>query len=297
MITVIIPVGPNADDGQLARAMDSAARNDCRLVVQPDPAGQGTGWARNRALERVETEYMLALDADDWLLDGAVEALERHAQEMRVVYGDLMVGSVRRRQNGVTLEKLLSGVDVPAVTALYPAALLRQVGGWREDMAGLEDVELWARLLKAGVQPYHVEAVVLGYEHNRNGRHTANTGEAWARLRALYKTEWEIAQMTCCGKRIPRPAAETALRIDAPAYVLYTGRRSTAFGYPGPKTGMGYHVHPGVVLKVEEADVWGLLNSGLFRMVTEEEMTATPGDPAARAEAWQGVEEGYGDGA
>lgn len=119
--------------------------------------------ARNALLEKVTTELVCFLDADDELEPGYFEAIqESHA--------DLRAPSVRYVRNGFD-----QGVRMPTVAGHHhdctaeclafgnwmvigtvaPAELLRSVGGFR-DFAWSEDWDLWVRCWKAGAT---IEAV------------------------------------------------------------------------------------------------------------------------------------------
>lgn len=252
-------------------------------------AQRGPGAARNTALAHVTTPYIVPLDADDELLPGAVNALLAEAGPDRIVYGDVLIGEVRHRQQ-VDLYPLLCGMHPPCVTALYPTAAVRAVGGWREDMDGLEDVELWVRLLEAGYKAVHVEVVTFQYNRQPDGRSARMDSAAlWQRIHEAHQETWRTAMACKCGRK----PAKTETPVTNPAFVSYVGKRSTPFGYRGSVSRRHYHVMPGEPLAVEQGDRQAMLESGLFQPAQDTQPDQSVA--AARRAAWRGVYAYLGD--
>jgi cellulose synthase/poly-beta-1,6-N-acetylglucosamine synthase-like glycosyltransferase len=119
--------------------------------------GKALHTARNTALERVETEFVIHLDADDSLEAGYVEAMARGV-------GDLLVPRVRNVRNGQPRavytpsvarhhhlcepDCLLQGNYI-VVGAAVRTELVKQVGGWQDESI-YEDWSLWLRCHRAG---------------------------------------------------------------------------------------------------------------------------------------------------
>jgi len=118
--------------------------------------GETLAEARNRALERVETEWVIHLDADDELEEGYIEAMAAGTADVRgpmvrFVRGarsDLWQPRVHAHQHDCVAECLPAGSWLVIGTALR-TELLRDVGGWRE-FPVYEDWDLFLRCHLAG---------------------------------------------------------------------------------------------------------------------------------------------------
>src|ERR1700734_826097 len=81
-VTIVIPtIPPRAS--MLKRAVasvDAQTKILAGLIIEADPEHTGSAATRNRALARVETEWVLFLDDDDQLMPNALQVLTE-AQE------------------------------------------------------------------------------------------------------------------------------------------------------------------------------------------------------------------------
>lgn len=119
----------------------------------------GVTRSRNLGLERVETERLLFLDADNTLFeDGFIryrQAAEAHP-DAAVIVGPLRVTNRMRTMSETVgaqpfdLDVLLSEGPQRDVSGLFLVDSLRRLGGFDEDLLldlwGLEDYDLWIRL-------------------------------------------------------------------------------------------------------------------------------------------------------
>ena len=137
--------------------------------------------ARNAALELVDSEHVIFLDADDELEPGYVEAMAAGSADVRVP-------SVRY----VTQPKQLARPRMPMVAghrhactgeclpfgnwivigAAVRADLVRKVGGWR-DFPWSEDWDLWLRCHLSGATIEAVPAAVYRAYMRRDSRNRA----------------------------------------------------------------------------------------------------------------------------
>lgn len=157
--------------------------------------------ARNIALERVETEWVIYLDADDELEPGYVEAMEGGS-------ADLRAPSVRYVQDGRSSRPRIpkvaghhhacTGDCLPegnwlVIGTAVRADLLREVGGWR-DFPWSEDWSSWLRCWLAGATVEAVpDAVYRAYvrpdSRNRGG---ATQAEKIAAHKAIYDDAYGV---------------------------------------------------------------------------------------------------------
>ena len=155
----VVCVDDGSTDDTLERLHTLAERFPEKVrVVQQTNAGPSA--ARNRGLERVTSEYVQFLDADDELdpdklerQTGLAGASPRPA--------DLVVSAYRMYDTDPTKTRLTPIADdewVGLLTSrlgitssnLCRTESVRRVGGWNEDRATSEDPDLWFRLMQSG---------------------------------------------------------------------------------------------------------------------------------------------------
>ena len=166
-ITVVIPTIEGRYD-KLERAVASVQAQTLapKLIdVQLDRDREGAGATRNRALERVDTEWVAFLDDDDELKPNHLKACARYAalSGVDVVYPwfDCVGGEDPIGCFGVPFSAaFLRRRNYIPVTVLARTELVRAVGGFRDhpDEKGdpCEDWGLWLALLDAGATFGHV---------------------------------------------------------------------------------------------------------------------------------------------
>lgn len=147
------------DDGSTDRSLEivKAHRRNVQWETGPN---HGACAARNRGLALAKGEYVLFLDADDYieppLLDGLVAAAR--ATSADIVFGPsaLEYADGRRRPKapiaaGETPSTLFARIFgdgwVPLHSILWRAAFVREIGGWNEGMLRNQDGELLSRAL------------------------------------------------------------------------------------------------------------------------------------------------------
>jgi GT2 family glycosyltransferase len=123
--------------------------------------------ARNRALEIVDTEWVVFLDADDELAGGYAQAMAGGSADLRAPAVEYVHAIHRQRprvprvfghQHDCFAECLVYGNWLVIGTAVR-AELVRKVGGFR-DYPLYEDWDLWVRCWKAGATIEAVPAAV-----------------------------------------------------------------------------------------------------------------------------------------
>jgi glycosyltransferase involved in cell wall biosynthesis len=163
------------DDGSSDHTADVAARyaerdNRIRLLRQPH-AGEAA--ARNTGLADARFDWVLFLDADDWLLPNALQALGRAARDDQTL--DVITGGWSRVAAGGTVlepEYLKETEDVFAVFARHNglaihSALVRRAALSSQpfdiSLKTCADWDLWQRLARAGAKFGRVQDVVAHY--------------------------------------------------------------------------------------------------------------------------------------
>jgi len=149
------------------------------VEVLRHPRALGVAAARNRGLERVETEWVAFLDDDDlWAPAKLARQLDvAAAAAADFVWCGVVVVDARRRPVGMVaaadpralLPRLLRTNSIGSPSAvLVRTELVRAVGGFDEQLALLADWDLWLRLAAAGRCAASRELLVAYTEHSSN---------------------------------------------------------------------------------------------------------------------------------
>jgi glycosyltransferase involved in cell wall biosynthesis len=176
------------DDGSTDPATHAALRElpqDVEVVKQEN---QGVCAARNAGLQRAATPYLLALDADDRLAPGALEALQATLDgdaSLGFAYGHMRFfgdwqGELRfPPYNPYTLLYR----HTIGLSALMRREVFEATGGFDQQFETYEDWELWLHALEHGWRGKQVDIVALDYR--RHG--TTKLGEDRRRYRAHFR--------------------------------------------------------------------------------------------------------------
>jgi glycosyltransferase involved in cell wall biosynthesis len=159
-VTVIIP---NKNYTHYLDAAIESVREQtepCDLIVidygSTEPHSETTHWtdgtlseARNIAVSKVNTPYILCLDADDTLEPKCVEKMLALASENTVVASD---GRFFGDSRGVFIAASGDFTECNQILncSLFPRELWIDVGGWDESLSGYEDWDFWLRAQKQG---------------------------------------------------------------------------------------------------------------------------------------------------
>jgi len=163
-ITVLIPTIARRVT-QLARALDSVRIQTLKpatVLVELDEHREGAAATRNRALAKVDTEWVAFLDDDDLLYPGHLKLCARYARltGVDVVYpqwdGDDPTGMQGKPFDPVLLQR----ANYIPVTALCRTAAVRAAGGFQDhpDENGdpCEDWGLWLAMVDRGAKFGHL---------------------------------------------------------------------------------------------------------------------------------------------
>lgn len=185
-VTVVIPVG-EAHTELWYRARDSAIQSGAHVRTVIDHFSDGVCWARNEAIrDYAETPLILPLDADDYLLPGAVERMAAAWSPGKVVYGgwreqNLQSDSARehdrmRIYKNTDLQapppEMLNRKHICHATYLFEKEDWQRVGGYDPDFnIGAEDWAFMIALVNAGCELVRLDGAPLYVKTlNENGR-------------------------------------------------------------------------------------------------------------------------------
>jgi peptidoglycan/xylan/chitin deacetylase (PgdA/CDA1 family)/GT2 family glycosyltransferase/SAM-dependent methyltransferase len=154
------------DDGsgdRTAAVVEQYGQRDARFGVQRQPHG-GVSAARNAGIGLARRPWLFFLDADDWIVPTAFEALlgavgEEHAGVSAVYGGYVRVDQAgrevrqRRPPHAEDLFPVFATTCAFAVhTCLIRTELIRSVGGFDQSLVTCEDWDLWQRVARTGAR-------------------------------------------------------------------------------------------------------------------------------------------------
>lgn len=187
----VVVVDDGSTDGRTPRMCDRAAmqgrEGQVRVIHQ---ANAGLPAARNRGAAGAAGEFLIFLDADDYLEPGFVAKLAPAARGEGVSHAycrPRMVGRAEEMEWRVPAwdAELLLVTNLHPVTAMVRRTCFEAVGGFSEDMReGYEDWDLWLKLASRSWRGERVEEALFVYR-----RHSRSTMivQAVAKHEALYR--------------------------------------------------------------------------------------------------------------
>lgn len=228
---------------------------DCKVYRLKEHGG--VCQARNFLGKACETPYLVFLDADDKLYEGALAKMVARADPKKAIYGNLMLfgdGHAERYHNLHEFDEVeFLRHPIMPVTSLHTRDAFLQAKGFDPDLeGGLEEWDYNVKLMLAGICPEQLHEPVLWYRRHRGQR---SAGRAWLReqtekVRERYK-RLEGTVMGCCGGRNrPRannPRGNPAGALSASDFagaemvlIEYTGNRQGSITVKGRETNTSY---------------------------------------------------------
>lgn len=229
---------------------------DCTVLRNKER--QGVCQSRNTLGAHCKTDWLLWLDADDRLYDGALAKMVDHAKPNLVIYGDLVVFGTGYAERYYPIAdydgcELLKRPIVPVTTLHTRRAFLEARGFDPTFEEGLEDWDYNIRLMLSGVCGENIKERTLWYRRHPGQR---SKGAHWLR-RMTHKVRDKYSglrgeEMPCCGGggrgmvrgRNPgnprRASTSDASKTGDMVLVEYTGRKMGGFTRKGKATGQKY---------------------------------------------------------
>jgi glycosyltransferase involved in cell wall biosynthesis len=172
---------------KLARALASVAAQNLQpaaVIVEYDHDRQGAAVTKNRALEKVTTEYTAFLDDDDAFAPNHLEVLHASALETGadVTYGwyEVIGGTDPRPDRfGLPFDALeLRRGSYIHTAPLVRTKLLQAAGGFQHTHTSrLDDWGAWLAMLEHGATFHHVPAKTYLWTHD--GQNTSGDPTRW----------------------------------------------------------------------------------------------------------------------
>lgn len=224
-ITVCIPVAPY-HKSLVARAIQSVNNQtvESAWIYMIDENKYGAGYMRNRLLEKVQTPYVVFLDADDWLEPKFLEECIALIDFTHYVYTDwyesnTVHGSIPGswRNGGVHL-----------ITSLLHTDMVRTVGGFDEKLPGMEDTDFYLKLMTYNYCGRRVEYPLVHYTpQGQRSKSIMESGEVNTISEQL-KRKYNI--MGCCGQDAPSPTTIVGERKEGDVKAIYLKREPGRVG-------------------------------------------------------------------
>ena len=212
----------------LREAVDSALAQGARVVVvddgstEPLPAlpaevdlirqeNQGVVAARNAGLARVQTPFVIVLDADDRLAPGALDALRAPLEanpKLGFAYGRMRFfgdweGELRFPPYDPYALLYRHTIGLSALTR---REVFVDTGGFDPAFEQFEDWELWVNALAHGWRGRQVDAVTVEYRRHEGSKHGSDRrvyrqafGQLKAKHAALYRERDRLAADSALG--------------------------------------------------------------------------------------------------
>lgn len=259
LISVITPVGPrHREHVRVAHASvlwQTLPAGWVEHIVEHDTDRSGPAAVRNRALARARGAFIVALDADDYLIPTALETYLRGyatARDACYVYGDNYVINQDGHHYSNSQEydqRLMAQYNQHVVTALYPTALAREVGGWDEGVDIWEDWTLPLKLAIRGWCGLRLRHPALVYRVLEGERMRLGNEGGMPLMEAVWRRYVnDKGQIEMCGCN--KPAAAQAAQSQATIAVQVLGAAAegangaTRLEYQGLQGGKFYVTSP-----------------------------------------------------
>jgi glycosyltransferase involved in cell wall biosynthesis len=183
-----IVVDDGSSDGTAEIAQRFAARDARIRVVRQE--NRGEAGARNTGVAHARHEWLLFLDADDWV---APEHLERLTQELRIEprLQAVHCGSIRVSADGTEVIEpyeppagdlfptLARRAAFPVHACIVQQSLVREVGGFDTSFETSTDWDLWQRIARTGAK-FGAVREPLAYYRMRPGSASMNAAQLLA---------------------------------------------------------------------------------------------------------------------
>ena len=280
-LTLVTAVGPyHSHLISAVQAQGTAQTVPCRHVIIQDTHGRGAGWARNRGLDAVDTEFVAFLDADDQIAptwaEETLAAFEAFGRDRYVYTDHIQDGQIIEAPRCAWVRQTWH-----VITALIPTAWARAAGGFDETLPAFEDTGFFLALQTHGYCGRRLARPLFTY--GAGGERSArwhSTPLYDAAMRYFSRQYGGRTMGSCCGD--PQPGDQVAVgeRLDGDvmAEAQWAGNRPER----GLATGRIYRTGNYKRTWIDPADV--AAKPHLWRIVREDTGAAPDFDFASFAD-------------
>jgi glycosyltransferase involved in cell wall biosynthesis len=215
----VVVVDDGSTDSDTHRAIASLPAQRVRVIHQEN---RGPAAARMAGTRATTARYIFALDADDYLVPGALTILADHLDahgDVGLVWGRYRFTGekVHEKDTAAVLDPWLITYfnDLPAAAMIRREVLLT-VGGW--ECLDREDFDLWMKFAERGVAGRGLSTIV--YYHRIHGQRRAQAqiahdAELWAILRARHPALFGARSTNRARSRAPAAAKVVIPLLDS----------------------------------------------------------------------------------
>lgn len=241
-VSIAIPYAPY-HEAVVHRATASAQAQtvSCDVIVYEDADGLGAGHARNQLMARVNTPFVVFLDADDWIeptfVERCIEAYERH-HCARYIFTDWLEEDAVKQAPDCPW----TGGTWHCVTTFLPTAWARSVGGFDETLPGAEDSAFYLSLCYKGMCGARLALPLFHYGKEGKRARAFVSSPQYGMIRERISAKFRGLTMACCGNGDGATPMNEKQPGDVLAQALWLGNRTEHGRVSGrmyPRTGNG----------------------------------------------------------
>jgi Glycosyl transferase family 2 len=193
------------DDGSTDKSLDIIKSFGDRVRWKTGP-NQGACRARNWGLELASAEFILFLDADDYIAPDSLAEWSAHGAEADLVFAPFANETAGGRTFGKALSPIatshsilrqwLQGQFRPPCSVVWRRSFLSAIGGWDPGALRNQDGEVTIRALLKGARVKVAQRGLGVYvDHERAGRVSKRTGrEILVSQLCSFEKLWTLAQ-------------------------------------------------------------------------------------------------------
>lgn len=195
---IVDDASPNKKGIEIAEAY---AKDDARFIVIKNEKNQYLAEARNIGIRAARGKYILPLDADDSLDEGAVKVLADSLDDVRdvhIAYGNVYFVNedgltptdygIRGLEPGYsswpfqfTYEYQIQQKNLLPYASMFRKSVWSQIGGYRRRCRTAEDADFWTRASSYGFRPKKVTEERTLIYRNREGSMSRTNSSDWIR--------------------------------------------------------------------------------------------------------------------
>jgi glycosyltransferase involved in cell wall biosynthesis len=216
-VEVVVVDDGSTDETTLARLAELET-GGTRVVHQ---ANQGPSAAAMAGLRSTSAPYILRLDADDLLVEGALtdlaDALDSDS-EAGAAWGDVQTFGIAsfRIPSVPRLDPwLITYVNcVPGAGSMFRREALEDSGGWRL-RDGFEDWDIWMSLAERGHRGVYIPRVGFLYRRDDSGRHMGSVPRMTEHYEALRRLHAPLFDERAANRKSSDAPPSLKLAVDA----------------------------------------------------------------------------------
>jgi len=266
---------------------------------------KGTAYARNLGIDAVQTPFLLFVDADDYLIDTAVETfLKAYATytDACYIYSDWYqlnrskTYSIHKAKNYDRLKQVRHSLHL--VTTFMPTDIAKVY--FDINYRGWEDWEFHIRLGEHGFCGARIPEPLLVYDMSTSinrEKHNGIQHEVYPEIQSKYAEYLEgVKEFMPCQTCGSKKRAEVVINTLPPApeegkvVLEYIGQNSGAIPFRvNRRTYRGGNNDTDKFVQAEPMDVEGLLNFQVFRKVAKSFKPPTPPPSVQEFEEWREI--------